>query len=261
MMEFRWQGKIVNLQGVSEVDWIYSSIKKTGTFYEIDLLKYIRYAMRGRHGCILDIGANIGNHSVFFGMFVSNAVICFEPNPSVLPILKTNLTKNRIHHKLYQLGLGEREAEAAIELPSTAINNIGAARLIENQPDIRGSVHIVTLDSLLPEIKAFTGGLDVLAMKIDVEGMEPAVLRGAKTVIDEYKPDLFIEVLNQEQMEKIEAILLPIGYKRIIAWGATPVWHFVHRERWNMIRMTQIFIYILRCKLAPLILRKIRSFK
>jgi protein O-GlcNAc transferase len=262
-MEFSWQGKIVRLQGVSDTDWIYSLIRKTGTFYEIDLLKYIRYAMKGRSGCMLDIGANIGNHSVFFGMFVSDTVICFEPNPIVLPILKANLTENHIRHKLYQLGLSDREGEADIELPSTAVNNIGAARLIENQADISGSIRIATLDSLLPEIKAFTSGLNIIALKMDVEGMEPAVLRGARKVLDEYKPDLFIEVQNQDQMEKIEAILIPLGYNRVVSWAATPVWHFVHRNRWSIIRMIRLFVYILLHKSVPfasLIYSKIRSF-
>lgn len=243
-MEFSWRGRIVRLQGVTDTDWIYSLIKKTGTFYEIDLLKYIRYAMENRQGAILDIGANIGNHSVFFGMFVCNTVVCFEPNPKVLPILEANLSENKVEHKIYQLGLGESEAIASIELPSLSVNNIGAARLVKLQVSTEESVRVVPLDSLLPEIKLFINGLNVLALKIDVEGMEPSVLRGGRALLDEYKPDLFVEVLNREQMLNIESILIPMGYKRIVSWATTPVWHFVHHNRWNRTRMLRLFAYI-----------------
>jgi len=259
-VEFSWQNKLVRIQGVSDTDWIYSSIKKTGTFYEIDLLKYIRYAMENRHGCILDAGANIGNHSVFFGMFVSDAVVCFEPNASVLPTLVANLSENRINSKVYQLGLGEREAVADIELPGFCEDNIGMARLVEKQTGVGQLIRVATLDSLLPEIKTFMDSLTVLAIKIDVEGMELSVLRGGMTVLDEYKPDLFIEVLNDEQMGKIESILIPMGYKRIISWASTPVWHFMHRDRLSLMRMLRLFAYISLHKFAIYLGRIYRRF-
>jgi hypothetical protein len=83
-MHFKYHGREIWLKGVDESDWIYTRIKQTGYFYEIDLLKYIWYANFGlRKGLVLDIGANIGNHSVFFGTYVADKVVSFEPNPSV----------------------------------------------------------------------------------------------------------------------------------------------------------------------------------
>jgi len=240
-MEFSWKGKIVLLRGVADSDWIYSLIKKTGTFYEIDLLKYIHYAIGVERGCILDVGANIGNHAVFFGLFISDAVVCFEPNPKVFPILVENLSSNKINYKAFQLGLGDKESEAEIELPTSQENNIGAARLVVNRGG--NSIRVATLDSLLPEIKAFMNGKKISAIKIDVEGMESHVLRGGKRTLEEYRPDLFVEIMNSDQMQKIEAEVVPMGYQRIVSWAATPVWHFVHREKFRLMRQIQLATY------------------
>ncbi len=243
-MQFNWLGKTVTLQGAAETDWIYTLIKKTGAFYEIDLLQYIRYALKSRRGCILDIGANIGNHSVYFGMFVCDAVICFEPNPGVLPTLAANLSDNGIRHKLYRLGLGDRESAAVVDLPEADGDNVGKARLLECAAGASGSIRVATLDGLLPEIKAYLNGLAVVAAKIDVEGMEHLVLRGGAALLDEYKPDLFVEVVDRAQMENIESVLVPLGYKRIVSWAATPVWHFAHRQRRGPGRMLRLSAYI-----------------
>lgn len=259
-MEFSWQGKTVRIQGVSDSDWIYSNIKKSEAFYELELLKYIQYALANKKGCILDIGANIGNHSVYFGMYVSDAVVCFEPNPKVMPYLVENLSTNRVNHKVFQLGLGDRETLAEIELPIAHENNIGAARLVENYGGAGGSIRVATLDSLLPEIKAFIKDLKIIAVKMDVEGMEPSVLRGGIATLEEYKPDLFIEILNGEQMEKVESVIIPLGYKPIVSWSGTPVWHFVHRDRLSRTRMFRLAAYIVLEKKIKVIYRRIKSY-
>jgi hypothetical protein len=87
-------------------------------------------------------------------------------------------------------------------------------------------------------------GADIVAAKIDVEGMEHLVLRGGAALLEKYKPDLFVEVLDRAQMAKIEAVLVPLGYKRIVSWAATPVWHFAHRQRRGTARMLQLSAYI-----------------
>ena len=258
-MKFSYLGKQVEIKGVSKLDWIYSKIKETKQFYEMDLLRYFRYSLKGLPvGCVLDIGANIGNHSVFFGMYVADRVVCFEPNPDVFPILINNLSVNNVKCKYYKLGLGDKAAMAKIELPDEHKNNVGAARLIESQ-GIEDIIHIVTLDSLLLEIEEFANGLNIVAVKIDIEGMEPAALRGGLCTLTKYKPDLFIEISNAHQMEMVKSIIEPIGYKPIVSWAATPVWHFSHSEKLRHIRMFRIKAYIFWHKNIISLLKKIKS--
>jgi FkbM family methyltransferase len=259
-MEFSWQGKKVRIQGVSDSDWIYSNIKRTKAFYELDLLRYFQYAMANKSGCILDIGANIGNHSVYFGTYVSEKVVCFEPNSTVIPCLVENLSANLINHKIFKLGLGDRETKAQIELPSIHKNNIGAARLVENLDGEGESIRVATLDSLLPEIKAYIKDLQIIAVKMDVEGMEPSVLRGGIATLKEFKPDLFVEILTPEQMEQVESVVTPIGYKRIVTWGVSPVWHFAHRDRLSRARQLRLTAYIVLEKKIKVKLKKIGTY-
>jgi FkbM family methyltransferase len=257
-VEFLCKGKTVVIHGISHADWIYKTIKDTGTFYEIDLLKYINYAVGRKSGCILDVGANIGNHSVYFGTFIADRVICFEPNPAVRPCLEKNLSENSVKYKLYTLGLGEKSCSATIDLPPAHKNNIGASRLICGGGD--GSrVQVVPLDSLIAEIKAYIGVLSILAIKIDVEGMEAAVLRGGRDTIREYKPDLFIEIIGHEQMEHIESVIGPLGYKRISCWAATPVWHYAHSDSLYLFRALKLRAYIVADKLSKRCMRFVKD--
>jgi len=63
--EFSYRGKKIVISGYANDDWIFKSIKNTNNFYEIDLLKYIHYSLSNISGSMIDVGANIGNHSVF----------------------------------------------------------------------------------------------------------------------------------------------------------------------------------------------------
>ena len=49
-------------------------------------------------------------------------------------------------------------------------------------------------------------------MKLDVEGMEPSVLRGANRVLDRWRPVVFAEAHTVEEKDEIAAILRPYGY-------------------------------------------------
>jgi len=255
IVNFTFQDKKISLEGFSIDDWIYKSISSSKNFYEIDLLKYVKYVLDGKDGVIIDVGANIGNHSVFFGSFISSSVICFEPNPNVLPILKRNLSANKIHHKLFELGLSDKPGYATVAIPFGHENNVGAAKLIaSNIPS--SNISISTLDMLLPQIRDFLQGENILAIKIDVEGMEPNVLNGGIDLINTYKPEIFIEVVDANQMRRIEPILEKLGYYKIISYAATPVWHFSHQSKLSKPNKVRIILYILYDKFK----RKLRSY-
>jgi len=247
IVNFVFRGKKISLQGFSANDWIYKSIFKKNCFYEIDLLNYVRFILKGKEGVIIDIGANIGNHSVFFGSFISSGVICFEPNPNVIPILKRNLFENKINHMLFELGLGDKPGYANVEIPVGHENNIGAAKLLAS--NTASNISISTLDILLPQIEDFLQGKNILAIKIDVEGMEPNVLKGGIGLINAYRPELFIEVADEKQMHRIEPILKQLGYYKIVSYAATPVWHFSHHSKSSTLNKLLILPYILKDKL------------
>ena len=83
----------IDLLGYSDVDVITREIREQSLFFEIDLLEHI-YLSVPRSGVFLDVGANIGNHSVYFAKFCADHVLAVEPHPKLLPILRRNLEAN-----------------------------------------------------------------------------------------------------------------------------------------------------------------------
>jgi FkbM family methyltransferase len=156
-----------------------------GTFYETEELAIIaRHFPFGGRYC--DIGANVGNHVIFAAKLLhARLVVPFEPNPTAIALLTSNIHLNRIEGvcdlRFLGLGLSDVAVEgAAIRVPR---RNLGAARLVEGQGEIR----VETFDTLLPE-----ASFDLV--KIDVEGMELKVLAGMKGFISRCRPKIFIEV-------------------------------------------------------------------
>jgi len=258
-MQFDYQGNTINIVGYDDKDWIYKSIVINQEFYELSLLEYMRYALKGCQGIMLDIGANIGNHAVYFGMFVSKYVVCFEPNPLVIPMLEKNLSKNKINYTLYKCALGEKSESAVLEYPAEGLNNIGGAKVIPGSVGAENCVQVNRLDDLLLSIEKKYPDLPISAIKIDVEGMESSVLSGALKTLGKHMPDLFLEVLNKGSMEDIESILNPLGYKKVVAFASSPVWHFVPISRYRE-KKTKALWYKVRAKSIRILRRGLRAF-
>ena len=71
---------------------------------------------------------------------------------------------------------------------------------------------------------------DVRLLKIDVEGDETRVLEGARRILREQKPALFVESPTTESTQRIDSILQPIGYRRLDRFNPTPTYYYAHAE-------------------------------
>ncbi len=160
-----------------------------GAFFAQDQLELHR-TLIPFNACVLDIGANVGNHTIYYGLFSRAAkVIPFEPNPVARERMASNIDLNLQHHphlaekvdlSYSHLGLGAISGGASIT--SNPSNNLGAVRLAAGA----GDLELARLDDLpLPAIHF---------LKIDVEGMELEVLAGAKERIQADRPTIAIEV-------------------------------------------------------------------
>ncbi len=160
-----------------------------GEFYEQkELMLITQHFEQG--GVFADIGANVGNHSLYVGLFLApSAIIPFEPNPAVQPTLKINLLLNRLSHIVedthIDVGLSDTNGHAEIIIPDT--RNLGGAKL--QSADGPGSIQLMQGDLAL-------GDREVDFIKIDVEGMEMRVLAGLEMTIKRRRPKIFIEVDN-----------------------------------------------------------------
>lgn len=239
VMQFEYRSREFDIKGYSEDDHIYRQIAHSASFYEIDLLEYINrirpFILRERYENIaVDIGANIGNHSVFLGAFLADHLIAIEPNPDVAPTLECNLSKNLCHYTLFKCAVGEEEGQGSICVPEHMSDNIGAAKI---EPGNSGAIRISTLDTILCAWKGqSTSPHCVSLIKIDVEGMELQVLKGSENTIRAHKPHIFAEAADCKELEAISAYLSSLGYRRMLGyWAATPVYHFAHNPSLSLL--------------------------
>jgi len=177
-------------------------------FYEIDIVNTIMRSLDfdPKDNTCLDIGANIGNHSVQFNNYFKN-VISFEPQIRNFKILKLN-TEPYESIRVNNYGLSSKKEEALIHVP---YGNSGGASHILSQPKSEfysEQIQLRVYDDEFDEKIAFA--------KIDVEGNELAVLKGMKNTIKKYKPVLSFEY-NYTEKDEVLDILKELGYVRFFA--------------------------------------------
>ncbi|WP_413718047.1 FkbM family methyltransferase [Silicimonas sp. MF1-12-2] len=158
---------------------------RRGKFYERPELEHLRGVVKPK-AVILDIGANTGNHTLFFAMHLDAArVIPIEPNPQVYRLLIANVLVNGLRElvELGFLGVGLSDAAAEGFAMEQRRANLGAARMIPDQGDIATHTGDALFAGIAPDF-----------IKIDVEGMEMQVLSGLETIIAAHQPVLLVEV-------------------------------------------------------------------
>ncbi|WP_270935806.1 class I SAM-dependent methyltransferase [Falsiroseomonas oryzae] len=191
-LEFEEDGTPIRFWIRQNADSIQSAIWAGRSFYEAKLLRRIRPAIPPL-ARIIDVGANIGNHAIFFAKLCgASQVIPFEPNPDVLPELLANLHANgctNVDTGHLGVGLGAVASQASLRLdPQDAAKaNRGGMRL---DTGMTGSIEVDRLDARV------TGRVDLI--KIDVEGMALAVLEGAEGLVEGCRPDILVEVWLDE---------------------------------------------------------------
>lgn len=187
---------------VSETDTVIGrSLIEYGEFAESELRMLLPLVEPG--SLVLDVGANIGTHAVAFAKRGAH-VMAFEPQRFVHQLLTGNVALNELTNvepirAAVSSSCGSTQV-AICELGSVA--NFGGVSIGAGNDTVR----TMTIDSLrLPRC-----GL----IKVDVEGHEVDVLRGARETIAKFRPALFLEC-NQNETA-VFAELQAMGYSA--AW-------------------------------------------
>ncbi len=154
--------------------------------YEADLWWTIRNHVSPGDVCI-DIGANVGAVSLFLAKMVGDGgrVLCFEPGPSYFQRLQKNIELNpQIQDRIEVFNLGLADKRGTLHWAEDP-DFPGNAFMFGDEGTV---LDVVRLDNLLAcKLESLN------FIKIDVEGMEFEVLKGAQEIIAKFKPKIFFE--------------------------------------------------------------------
>ncbi len=197
----------------AQEDYIQRVILRRRGFYEGKLLNMIRsMGLIGPSVTVCDIGANIGNHSVFFGKVLkAKNVLAFEPLPRSYETLCRNLDLNGLTNAMaYNCMVGAKSGRGDVSRFNP--RNLGSAQF---QAVKNGPIPMVALDDLIDAEEMQGLGF----IKIDVEGMQMEVLNGAKKLIKAFRPAMWIEIIDRDDasaatmkfMDSLGYVSTPMG--------------------------------------------------
>jgi FkbM family methyltransferase len=180
--------------------------------FERELALIPRYLDRDR--VAVDVGANVGLMASVMARG-SKRVIAFEPHPGCAQHLRRIAIRNC---EVVEAAASDRDGAAILRVPHThALGTIETANKLSDQSAVTGlTVQTQTLDSALAS--RLSPGEMVSFVKIDVEGHEHAVLRGARRLLETHRPVLMVEIEYRHGASVGEtfALLETLGYQGFV---------------------------------------------
>src|ERR1700730_1461942 len=159
---------------------------------------------------VLDIGANIGfiTSLCSYKTGENGKVWAFEPNPLIIQRLTRNIQSSNFKNiTLFPVALSDSNKEGFLELPEMFAINQGVAFIVAENNNNAIKIELRKLDDLIP------GNTLINVLKIDVEGHELSVFRGAENLLNK---KLIKNIVYEDQdiyPSKIADFLSEKGYQ------------------------------------------------
>lgn len=166
---------------------------------------------------VIEIGANMGSHTVGLAQICApGRLYAFEPQHRVFQILCANLALNGLGNVLaYPEACGAAAGWANVpQVDYGRVGNFGGVQLTAAEgPAASQSVRVTAIDDL---------PLDACNLiKIDVEGWEAEVLRGAARTIARFRPILYVENDRAAKQQELISLIDGMGYRQY--WHLPPL--------------------------------------
>jgi len=195
-------------------DLITNGHKSTNNFYEFQMLEFIRDNIPT--GVMIDVGANIGNHTIYLAKYCATKVIAFEPFPDTFKLLDKNITDNGLQFHVITSNYGLSDNHEFVFMKS--VNGNAGMNKVDSEGDAQ--VELISFDLILDFDRTIT------LIKLDCEGYEEKALLGMIETVKKYKPALFIECQTEKELVDISKILIPLGYSNKQRFNHTPTYFF-----------------------------------
>ena len=177
---------------LQDMSWAF----KDGQYYEINVEHWLKQVLcKLEKPIFYDVGSNYGYYSVILSQ-LTKTTYAFEPVAETFIVLKKNIKKNRIKNIIqFPFALSDKEESISINIYSSSGNNSMFKRNIPSDHPTKhigkSNIRTKTIDSLVFSENNRIEKPDLI--KIDVEGAELHVLKGAIKTIVKYKPVLLVE--------------------------------------------------------------------
>jgi FkbM family methyltransferase len=168
--------------------------------YELETTAILRRELRPGD-CFIDVGSNVGYYAFTSACLVGPAgkVHAIEPSSRLGARIASDIERNGLSGRviLHRCALADFDGHAYLEHGSRDLTPDGDAfiRMVESDADAE-RVPVTTLDALLAD----TSRVDV--MKVDVEGLEMAVLRGGMQVLRRCRPRLLLVEVQEATLAR-----------------------------------------------------------
>jgi FkbM family methyltransferase len=196
------------------------SIRTTGLYDLAVSEALVRLVDEGN--TVIDAGANVGYMTLLasVGAGPRGRVMSFEPHPDLFGVLEENVAAAGRRFRVarmepHNVALGERAGAAELLLPADFSTNDGVSRIADGPSAGRASVAVTveTLDMLL-------GGASAAVLKLDVEGFEIHVLRGAARALESRRIHHIVFEDHDVGNSEVVRLLQSFGY-RVFSLGWT----------------------------------------
>jgi FkbM family methyltransferase len=188
---------------IDDGDMVVAALNRDGEFEPAVLEAWADACRSG--GKVCDIGAYTGLYAIAAARHGCQ-VAAFEPNPYVYRRLLANIKANRCRVKTFGHALSDRGALVQFYMKKSVRLTSAGTLEARGTRDHETSVMCYPLDDVIPD-------REIRAMKIDVEGHEEAVLRGAAETIRANDPIILIELLSDDASRRVDALLKDMGFR------------------------------------------------
>jgi FkbM family methyltransferase len=182
------------------------SVWTGSSFYESELRKYFDL----EKGTFIDVGANIGKYSILLGKKLKErgTVLAIEPEEKNFNILKKNIKLNGLKNVM-PINKGCFSKKDTLDF---YLENIGYGKHSLSNKELGDKKIQINVDALSNIVKK-NKIKDIKLIKIDVEGAEADVLKGAEKILKKYHPKIIFEAWNEEQLKGVKKELDKMKYK------------------------------------------------
>jgi FkbM family methyltransferase len=171
---------------------------------------------------LVDIGANIGLYSLLAGIKGIKKIYAIEANPFSFSVLSRNIIINSLSDKIIPLCLpiSEFSAITNFSLSSTDAGTVGN-EIAPMEPNL-STISVRTASFSLDELFQIQNINNVTHIKLDVDGIEKGILRGAKNLLNSPKlKSVLVEDIDGHKNRKneLDELMAHHGFVNSIIWG------------------------------------------